>query len=105
MKRTLVLVLLAIGLASDGTGTAQKKAWWPQFRGPGSSGLGEGNPPIQFGPDQNVKWKTQVGPGLSSPIVWDGRIFLTEFDSTKRQLSALCLDSRSGKLLWRRLLT
>jgi hypothetical protein len=27
---------------------------WPQFRGPNSSGVAEGKPPAQFGPDSAV---------------------------------------------------
>ena len=54
-----------------GAATNRGKVWWPQFRGPNSSGLGEGKPPVHFGPDQNVLWKTAVGPGLSSPIIWE----------------------------------
>jgi outer membrane protein assembly factor BamB len=78
------------------------KLWWPQFRGPNSSGVGEGKPPVNFGPDQNVLWKTALGHGLSSPIIWEGRIFLTEFDRATRQLSTLCIDRHTGKILWRR---
>ena len=43
-----------------------------------------------------------MGPGLSSPIVWEDRIFLTEFDRTNKQLATLCIDRRTGKILWRR---
>ena len=98
-----ITLLAAVVLSSFG-GAAQKsgKLWWPQFRGPNSSGLGEGRPPVQFGPDRNVLWKTAVGAGLSSPIVWEERIFLTEFEPATKQLSTLCIDRRTGKILWRR---
>jgi outer membrane protein assembly factor BamB len=43
-----------------------------------------------------------VGPGLSSPIIWEERIFLTEFDRANKRLSTLCIDGRTGKILWRR---
>jgi len=106
MSRRSWGALLTILFLSSLAGAAQNKGrdepWWPQFRGLNSSGIGTGKPPVQFGPDQNVLWKVAVGPGLSSPIVWNGRIFLTEFDSTKRQLSTLCIDQRTGKILWRR---
>ena len=78
------------------------KVWWPQFRGPNSAGLGDGKPPVHFGPDQNVLWKTPVGPGLSSPIVWADRVFLTEFDQASKQLATLSIDRRTGRVLWRR---
>ena len=98
-----ITLVAALALSSFGR-TAQKsgKVWWPQFRGPNSSGLGEGKPPVHFGPDQNVLWKTAVGAGLSSPIVWEDRVFLTEVDQPNKQLSTLFIDRRTGKILWRR---
>jgi len=107
MKRAPQIALLATFVLLTIAASAQNvgKAWWPQFRGPGSAGLGEGRPPVQFGPNQNVLWKTAVASGLSSPIIWEGRIFLTEFDRAKKQLATLCIDRRNGKVLWRRAVT
>jgi outer membrane protein assembly factor BamB len=103
-RRVSWIALLAAFVSSNFGGAAQNngKVWWPQFRGPNSSGLGAGKPPVHFGPDQNVLWKAAVGPGLSSPIVWDDRIFLTEFDQANKRLSTLGIDRRTGKILWRR---
>jgi outer membrane protein assembly factor BamB len=89
-------VLSASAAVNDAT------IWWPQFRGPNSSGIGAGKPPVQFGPDQNVLWKTPLGSGLSSPIIWGSRIFVTEVDRAKKRLDTLCIDRHSGKILWRR---
>ena len=75
---------------------------WPQFRGLNSSGIGDGTPPVEFGPSQNVLWKTAVGAGLSSPIIAQGRVFLTEFDRATKRLATVCIDQRTGKILWRR---
>jgi outer membrane protein assembly factor BamB len=104
MTRASLIILLATVVLSNSVGATQNsgKAWWPQFRGPNSSGIGEGKPPVNFGPNQSVRWKTAVGPGLSSPVIWEGRIFLTEFDRTNKQLATLCIDRRTGKILWRR---
>src|SRR5262245_46727570 len=103
-RRVRRIVLLTAFLSASVSAAAQKNgiAWWPQFRGPNASGVGAGTPPIHFGPDQNVLWKSPVGPGLSSPIVWQGRVFLTEFDQANKRLSTLCLDRSTGKILWRR---
>ena len=102
MIRASWITLLAIVVLSNFTVAAQQGVWWPQFRGPNSSGLGGGKPPIQFGPGQNVQWKTAVGSGLSSPIIWAERVFLTEFDQASRKLSTVCIDRRTGKVQWRR---
>src|SRR5215468_11871749 len=98
MTRASSITLLAIVVLSNFAVAAQQggKVWWPQFRGPNSSGLGGGNPPVHFGPGQNVKWKTATGSGISSPIVWGDRIFLTEFDPAGRNLATVCIDRRTG---------
>jgi outer membrane protein assembly factor BamB len=104
MARTSWITVLATVALSSFAGAAQNvgRVWWPQFRGPGSSGIGEGKPPVQFGPDQNLLWKIALGSGLSSPSVWGERIFLTEFDPTSKRFSTVCIDRRTGKVLWRR---
>ena len=74
---------------------------WPRFRGAGGSGVAEGDkPPVEFGPDKNVLWKTETPSGPSSPCIWGARIFLTAYDGAK--LWTLCLDRATGRELWRR---
>jgi outer membrane protein assembly factor BamB len=104
MRRASWVTLLATVILGGLAGATQNdgKPWWPQFRGPNSSGVGDGRPPVHFGPDQSVLWKTAIAPGLSSPVIWDGRIFLTEFDQANKQLATLCVDRLTGKILWRR---
>jgi outer membrane protein assembly factor BamB len=103
MTRAFRISLLAtVPLLSVASAQTIGKVWWPQFRGPNSSGLGSGRPPVHFGPGQNIRWKAPVGSGLSSPSIWEDRVFLTEFDRANNRLATLCLDRRTGKLLWRR---
>lgn len=61
----------------------------------------DARPPIRFGPGTNLLWKTALPPGHSSPVVWADRIFLTAFDGEIKKLETLCLDRRTGKVLWR----
>jgi outer membrane protein assembly factor BamB len=103
MKRVGWSMFLAV-ILSGSSRAAEKDGnlWWPQFRGPNSSGLGTGKPPVHFGPGQNVQWKTAVGSGSSSPIIWADRMFLTEVDSASQKLATVCIDRRTGEVLWRR---
>ena len=73
---------------------------WPQFRGPDATGIGDGKPPVEFAPNKNVVWKTPIESGLSSPVIARGRVFLTEFDRTTIQLSTLCIDQKTGRILF-----
>ncbi len=56
---------------------------WPQFRGPLASGYApDADPPAvwaESGPaSKNLRWKIELpGLGLSSPVVWGDRIYLT----------------------------
>lgn len=89
-------VCLAFPLAS----IAQNE--WPQFRGPNASGVADNaGPPIRFGQDTNLLWKTEIPSGVSSPIIWGNRVFLTGF--ANHQLVTLAYDARDGKELWRRI--
>jgi outer membrane protein assembly factor BamB len=79
---------------------------WPEFRGPTGQGLYPGkNLPIEWSPTKNVAWMKPIpGKGWSSPIIQDGRVYLTSAvpiaESKDLALQALCLDAESGKQLW-----
>jgi outer membrane protein assembly factor BamB len=80
--------------------TPPASANWPQFRGPGGLGIGTGTPPLEVGPETNVKWKVEVAQGHSSPCIWEEKIALTALDAGT--LFTLCLDKRTGRELWRK---
>lgn len=79
MIRRAVSGIAALLLASAAV-TAQDKPTtpnWPSWRGPTASGATEGNPPVSWGEDKNIKWKIAVpGKGLSTPIVWGDLLFI-----------------------------
>ena len=52
---------------------------WMQWRGPLMTGEApDGDPPISWSEKENVEWKTSLdGLGHSSPVVANGRVFLT----------------------------
>lgn len=91
----LVIIVIPLG--------AQEPPRWPQFRGVDGRALAQDARPLvsDFGPAQNVRWKTALPEGWSSPCVWGERIFLTTFDPLKQKLETLCLERSSGKILWR----
>lgn len=78
---------------------------WMRFRGPNGTGVSDAtNLPVTFGPDANVRWKTPLPPGHSSPVVTDTRIFVTAHTPEKSEyhLFVIALDRTSGHELWRR---
>ena len=74
---------------------------WPRFRGVDGAGVSQSKGlPDQLGPESNVLWKVEAGAGTSSPIICDGRLYLTAFAQKDRSVE--CYDAASGKLLWKK---
>jgi outer membrane protein assembly factor BamB len=76
---------------------------WPGWRGPTGDGVtAETDLPVSWSRTENVCWKVEVkGAGVSAPVVWGDRIFLTA--STGRlndHLHVSCYHRRDGRLLW-----
>jgi outer membrane protein assembly factor BamB len=75
---------------------------WTSFRGPGGNGHApHANPPLNWGAREgrNVLWKTRVPKhGMSSPVIWEDRLFLTGADDASRVI--YCYDTDTGELLW-----
>src|SRR5690606_28491730 len=98
--RFLITCLLASTLL-----TPSLAADWPQFRGPGSSGVAnDAKLPTVWGEGQNIAWKIPVpGKRVSSPIVVRDRVFVTSNEGVRQQmLNIFCYDAGSGEQLWRR---
>jgi len=104
MRRTVTAaLLLALSVA------ALRGQDWPQFRGPTGQGHAEARGlPLQWSETQNIKWKVPVGGrGWSSPVVAQGRVWLTtsvEMPASGRDraglsLRALAFDADTGKRL------
>ncbi len=123
MDRTLcVATLLALASTASFAGEAD----WPAFRGPAARGVAlHDGLPDRWSATENVAWKTDIpGRGWSSPVVWDGKVFLTTCESNgpvedaKKGLyfggdrstptdaihrwKVLCLDLDSGSIRWER---
>jgi len=92
---TVVLALVAAGACAEE---------WPAWRGPRGDGSStETGVPLRWSPTENVAWKTPIpGKGHSSPIVWGDRVFITTCAEDARQRMLFCLDRRTGKTLWHR---
>lgn len=79
---------------------------WPQFRGPNSDGHAVGPAtPLEWSETKNIAWKTPVpGLGWSSPVVVEGKVFLTTAvpQGTGLSLRAMAFDATTGKPIWDR---
>jgi hypothetical protein len=69
---------LAVALSLLGTGRLAAEDW-PQFRGPNCTGVSTSKKrlPLEFSATKNVRWSAELGDGIGSPVVADGRVFST----------------------------
>ena len=73
---------------------------WPGWRGPAGTGHANEKAPSRWSAN-SVVWRTALpGIGQSSPIVWGDRIFLTSAMQDGKQRVVLCVDRKTGSILW-----
>jgi outer membrane protein assembly factor BamB len=114
--RTIIGVILFASFVARGNDSAP----WPQFRGAQARGVAEGSrTPQQW---TSPKWKTPVaGLGLSCPVIWGDRIFITTAvsqkeqdlkiglygdiksvdDDSKHAWQVFCLNKSDGRVVWK----
>ena len=78
---------------------------WPQFRGPTGQGISASKGvPVEWSATKNVAWKVDVsGQGWSSPVVADGKVYLTTAvgaGTGSASLRAICVEASDGKRVW-----
>jgi outer membrane protein assembly factor BamB len=96
----LLVALLSVTTFAAATRAADKSLAWPRFRGPDGSGVADGQkPPVEFGPDKNVKWKSAAPGGLSSPIIAGDKLVITAFENEK--LYTIAYKLKDGAESWR----
>ena len=115
-----VALLSALAASSGGQGVN-----WPSFRGANAVGVAEGYPlPSTWNLEksENIRWKIPIpGLGLSSPIVWESRIFVSTAvsgrsnatlkpglygniesvnDDSSHRWIVYCIDKKTGRIVW-----
>jgi outer membrane protein assembly factor BamB len=130
MKKNIACIFIAIllFLSIDRVSSqVNPDRQWTAYRGRLSSGvLDNANLPESFDISKmiNVRWKVEIpGLGLSSPVIWDNKIFITSAisqadrdgfkpgiygdispvrDSSVHEWKVYCIDKNTGKTIWDR---
>jgi len=101
MIRTFVTIpfafLAALSLCAE-------DANWPQFRGPRGDGVSTSTGlPLHWSEQagaKEIKWKTAIhGRAWSSPVIWAKQIWLTTASEDGRELSVVCVERDTGKII------
>jgi outer membrane protein assembly factor BamB len=125
IRISLLIILLTGWHFVTAAGQTMASRQWPAYRGYFSSGvLDNAGLPESFDLQKmtNIQWKVEIpGLGLSSPVIWDNRLFITTAvskadkkgfkpgiygdiepvnDSSEHEWKVLCFDKNTGKSLW-----
>lgn len=94
MKRAAFFLLVLISVSSAFA------AEWGEFRGPNRDGTVEARLPIAWSEGKNLTWKKEIhGLGWSTPLISEGKIWITTATENGREMSILCLDEKTGGTL------
>ncbi|UCG47491.1 MAG: PQQ-binding-like beta-propeller repeat protein [Phycisphaerales bacterium] len=93
--RLVVLTGLSLALPASATD-------WPQWRGPFFNGsTDESNLPESWDWDKDVLWVSPLpGPSGATPVICNGRVFVSSMVGRGPDFVALCFDAKDGKKLW-----
>jgi outer membrane protein assembly factor BamB len=76
---------------------------WDRFRGPNGGGQSDSTTiPSEWKPENFLWQKKLPGIGHSSPVIWDGKLFVTSALPATGEQIVQAYDARSGRLLWDR---
>ena len=96
--RWAIPLLVALGVVSSLHAAGEN---WPRFRGDNGLGVVEGVTfPVQWSADDYLWRRDLPGVGHSSPVIWDGRLFVTSADAQTSDLFVTALDTDTGQEVW-----
>ena len=97
---TLILINLVVFL------NIISNADWSNWRGPNMDGSSDAkNIPTKFSQSENIRWSIDMpGKAASTPIISNGKVFITTTDKSKEELSRLLMTLSLEKNYGARLL-
>jgi outer membrane protein assembly factor BamB len=85
------------------SGMAAQPATTPAyFRSEGGVTAGTGTLPDQFDSPETLRWRVALDAGHSTPLLRNGKIFLTTSRAEAQELATVALDETTAQELWRR---
>ncbi|EAQ82341.1 outer membrane protein assembly factor BamB family protein [Blastopirellula marina] len=90
-----LILLTALAAGSDN---------WPAFQGAGVQPPAAEALPLKWSPESNIAWTSDLpGYGQSSPIVWNGKVYITSIDGPNKETNIVtCWNLADGAALWRK---
>ena len=88
-----------------GTVTSNLKGTWTHFRGADYDNIAKNSKPLKnswSGNQPEIMWSVDLGEGHAGPAIYEGKVYVMDYDEAKREDALRCFSLDDGKELWRR---
>lgn len=76
---------------------------WSQWRGPSLNGSAVVTGlPDKLDPKDALWTLTMPGHGSNTPIIFEDKLFISSLDSQTQKLMGICVDNKTGKIIWKK---
>ena len=104
---TQVLEAVKIGekFQQFATSTSSLKGTWTRFRGADYDNIVKNTGPLKNSWSANepeIKWSVELGEGHAGPAIYEGRVYVMDYDEAAREDALRCFALEDGRELWRR---
>ncbi|MBI9059474.1 MAG: PQQ-binding-like beta-propeller repeat protein [Labilibaculum sp.] len=84
--------------------TSELTGKWTQFRGANSDNLVTDNTKLinTWGNGPKINWQVELGEGHAAPVVYNGKVYVLDYDEIKKADALRCFSLETGEELWRR---
>lgn len=88
-----------------GSSTSNFKATWTHFRGADYDNVSKNSIQLKnnwTGNQPEILWSVGLGEGHAGPAVYEGKVYVMDYDESKREDALRCFSLDDGTELWRR---
>src|SRR2546427_512767 len=100
LKNLLLPFLCAVASTEALAAGSAEATYFRSAEGVADSGAGP--LPDDFSAADALRWRVPLDPGHSTPVLNQGRIFLTGYRADSKELETVALDQKTGQTLWKR---
>lgn len=78
---------------------------WPRFRGADFDNVSKESVPLidTWGnKEPKILWEAELGEGHAAPVIYNGRVYILDYDEIKKADALRCYALKTGEPLWKR---
>ncbi|MBL7969067.1 MAG: PQQ-binding-like beta-propeller repeat protein [Prolixibacteraceae bacterium] len=87
------------------TSASSLKGTWTRFRGADYDNIVKNTGPLKnswSASEPEIKWSVELGEGHAGPAIYEGKVYMMDYDEAAREDALRCFSLEDGKELWRR---